>query len=198
MSIRKHLLTVGCAFALLGGCAKDEPQPEPEPEPTSGTETVALNTAAVEWQAPADVHIEGDHITIDRKIHFESDSDVILADSNDLLDHIADVVNHHPEIVDRFRQVMILGQKRDRGEVSEEWYKERLEILTGSLPDEDVDRGLHLTSDFTLLGPLRFHLFRQIRGRVESHGRWTGLHESRVLQAVAGESVDVERAAEAF
>ena len=64
--------------------------------------------------------------------------------------------------------------------------------------DEDVDRELHLTSDFTLLGPLRFHLFRQIRGRVESHGRRTGLHESRVLQAVAGESVEVERAAEAF
>jgi len=107
-------------------------------------------------------------------------------------------VNHHPEIVDRFRQVMILGQKRERGEVSEEWYKERLEILTGSLPDEDVDRRLHLTSDFTLLGPLRFYLFRQIRDRVESHGRWTGLHESRVLQAVGGESAEVERATEAF
>ncbi len=72
-------------------------------------------------------------------------------------------VNHHPEIVDRFRQVMILSQKRERGEVSEEWYQERLEILTGSLPDEDVDRRLHLTSDFTLLGPLRFYLFRKIR-----------------------------------
>jgi len=100
MSICKPLLTIGCAFALLGGCAKDEPQPQPQPEPdpTSGTEAVALNTAAMEWQAPTDVHIEGDHITIDRKIHFESDSDVILADSNELLDHIADMVNHHPEI----------------------------------------------------------------------------------------------------
>jgi hypothetical protein len=107
-------------------------------------------------------------------------------------------VNHHPEIVDRFRQVMILGQKRDRGEVSEEWYRERLDILTSSLPDEDVDRRLHLTSDFTLLGPLRFHLFRLVRERVESHGRRTGLHEDRVLQAVAGESVGAERAAEAF
>jgi hypothetical protein len=107
-------------------------------------------------------------------------------------------VNHHPEIVDRYRQVMILSQKRDRGEVSEEWYRERLEILTGSLPDEDVDQRLHLTSDFTLLGPLRFHLFRQIRGRVESRGRGTGLHESRVLQAVTGESVGVGRTAEVF
>jgi hypothetical protein len=107
-------------------------------------------------------------------------------------------VNHHPEIVDRYRQVMILGQKRERGEVSEEWYRERLEILTGSLPDEDVDQRLHLTSDFTLLGLLRFHLFRQIRRRVESCGRWTGLHESRVLQAVAGEPVGVGPTAEVF
>jgi hypothetical protein len=107
-------------------------------------------------------------------------------------------VNHHPEIVDRYRQVMILSQKRDRGEVSEEWYRERLEILTGSLPDEDVDQRLHLTSDFTLLGPLRFHLYRQIRRRVESRGRATGLHEGRVLQAVTGESVGVGRTAEVF
>jgi len=107
-------------------------------------------------------------------------------------------VNHHPEIVDRFRQVMILSQKRERGEVSEEWYRERHETLTSSLPDEDLDQRLHLTSDFTLLGPLRFHLFRQIRKRVEARGRGTGLHESQVLQAVTGEAVETSRAAEVF
>lgn len=107
-------------------------------------------------------------------------------------------VNHHPEIVDRFRQVMILSRKRERGEVTEKWYQERLEILTGSLPDEDVDQRLHLTSDFTLLGPLRFHLFREIRRRAESIGAGTELHESRVLQAVGGESVSVGRTAEVF
>ena len=51
-------------------------------------------------------------------------------------------VNHHPEIVDRFRQVMILNQKRDRGEVTDEWYRERLDILTRDFPDEDVDQRL--------------------------------------------------------
>jgi len=107
-------------------------------------------------------------------------------------------VNHHPEIVDRFRQVMILDQKRERGEVSEQWYRERLETLTSSLPDEDLDQSLHLTSDFTLLGPLRFHLFRQIRERVEARGRTTGLHESRVMQAVLGEPVEAPRTAEVF
>ncbi len=80
-------------------------------------------------------------------------------------------VNHHPEIVDRFRQIMILDQKRDRGEVTDEWYHERLDILTRAFPDEDIDQRLHLTSDFTLLGPLRFHLFRQVRRRAESLGR---------------------------
>jgi outer membrane protein OmpA-like peptidoglycan-associated protein len=100
MSIRKHFLTFGCALALLGGCAGDpEPEPEPEPEPTTGTETaVEVNAPEQAWTAPADVQIEGDHITIDGHINFESDSDVILADSNELLDHIADVVVHHPEI----------------------------------------------------------------------------------------------------
>src|SRR5512143_1776433 len=38
-------------------------------------------------------------------------------------------VNHHPEIVDRSQQRMILDQKRDRGEVAEPWYRERLEVL---------------------------------------------------------------------
>jgi hypothetical protein len=95
-------------------------------------------------------------------------------------------VNHHPEIVDRSRQVMILKQKRDRGEVTDAWYRERLEILTRDFPDENVDQRLHLTSDFTLLGPLRFHLYRQVRLRAERLGRARGFHEDRVLQDVLG------------
>ena len=83
-------------------------------------------------------------------------------------------VNHHPEIVDRFRQIMILEQKRDRGEVSHEWYQERLEVLTRTYPDENSDQRLHVTSDYTLLGPLRFHLYRAVRLRAEALGlRWT-------------------------
>ncbi len=95
-------------------------------------------------------------------------------------------VNHHPEIVDRSRQVMILDQKRDRGEVTDAWCRERLEILTRDFPDENVDQRLHLTSDFTLLGPLRFHLYRQVRLRAERLGRARTFHEDRVLQDVLG------------
>jgi hypothetical protein len=104
-------------------------------------------------------------------------------------------VNHHPEIVDRHRQLMILGQKKARGEVSEAWYRERLEILTRTFPDEDVDQRLHLTSDFTLLGPLRFHLFRQIRERAQALGRPVALHEDAVAHALLGDAVG---AAEVF
>lgn len=50
------------------------------------------------WVAPPDVHVEGNRITIDRHIHFELDSDVIRAESNELIDHIADTIIHHPEI----------------------------------------------------------------------------------------------------
>jgi hypothetical protein len=102
-------------------------------------------------------------------------------------------VNHHPEIVDRERQRMILEKKRSRGEVPEEWYRERLEILTSTFPREDVDQCLHLTSDFTLLGPLRFHLFRQIRQRAEAFGHARGFHEDRVLHALIGEPVAAAR-----
>jgi len=50
------------------------------------------------WVAPVDVHVTANRITIDRHILFELDSDVILPESNELLDNIADTIVHHPEI----------------------------------------------------------------------------------------------------
>jgi hypothetical protein len=92
-------------------------------------------------------------------------------------------VNHHPEIVDRGRQRLILEQKRERGEVSDDWVAERAEILTRAYPDENSDQRLHLTSDFTLLGPLRFHLYRQVRRRAEALGVKIELREDRILES---------------
>jgi hypothetical protein len=90
--------------------------------------------------------------------------------------------NHHPEILDRERQRAILQQKRGRGEVSEAWVREREEILTRSYPGEDVERRLRLTSEFTLLGPLRFHLHRALRRRAERLGLRVDVHEDRVIE----------------
>jgi hypothetical protein len=109
-------------------------------------------------------------------------------------------VNHHPEIVDRFRQVMILNQKRDRGEVTNEWYQERVEILTRTYPDEDSDQRLHVTSDYTFLGPLRFHLWRLVRRRAEARGLTIGVHEDQLLEALERSAVGLGggRSTEAF
>jgi len=108
-------------------------------------------------------------------------------------------VNHHPEIVDRFRQAMILNEKRDRAEVTNEWYQERLEALTRSYPDENSDQRLHVTSDYTLLGPLRFHLWRQVRRRAEDLRLAVAVHEDQLLDALERSTVGSGgRATEAF
>jgi hypothetical protein len=104
--------------------------------------------------------------------------------------------NHHPEIVDRFRQIMILEQKHDRGEVSREWYQERLEILTRTYPDENSDQRLHVTSDFTLLAPLRFHLNRAVRERAAALDIATDVHEGAVFKALDQLAVVPQRAGE--
>jgi hypothetical protein len=105
-------------------------------------------------------------------------------------------VNHHPEIVDRFRQMMILGQKLDRGEVTNEWYQERVEVLTRNYPDENSDQRLHVTSDFTLLGPLRFHLNRAVRLRAAALGISVAVHEDQVFASLEPVAVGLGRSAE--
>jgi hypothetical protein len=92
--------------------------------------------------------------------------------------------NHHPEIVGRSRQLLIIDQKRARGEVTDEWVQKRLELLARTYPDDEADQRLHLTSDYTLLGPLRFHLWRQLRLRAEALRLAVGVHEAEALHAL--------------
>lgn len=80
-------------------------------------------------------------------------------------------VNHHPEIVDRSHVLMLLWQKRARGEVSHEWYTERAAAMTATLRDDEVDRRLDLTSRYTLFGPLRYYIHRQAQRRAAALGR---------------------------
>jgi hypothetical protein len=107
----------------------------------------------------------------------------IARDANGVMPRIL-AVNHHPEIVNRTRVLMVLWQKRARGEVTHQWYEERARAMTQTLQDEDSDRRLDLTSRYTLVEPLRFHLYRQIRLRAERVGRTTTVHEDRVMEAV--------------
>jgi len=93
--------------------------------------------------------------------------------------------NHHPEIVDRGRQLLLLRQKRARGEVTDAWCAERVEILTRTYPDENSDQRLHVTSDYTLLGPVRFHLLRAVRERAQALGIAPWFHEDAVLEGAS-------------
>jgi hypothetical protein len=88
-------------------------------------------------------------------------------------------VNHHPEIVNRPRQLTILRKRMDRGEVTPEWYEERVAALTQDI-HEHGDRALHVTSSYTLLAPLRHYLHREARRRAEDLGRLLVLDPDRV------------------
>ena len=90
-------------------------------------------------------------------------------------------MNHHPEIVDRSRQMLVLHQKLERGEVTREWFEDRARVLTETYPDDAADLRLHLTSDYTLMGPLRYQIYRQVRLRAAALGIDLPLHEDELL-----------------
>lgn len=71
-------------------------------------------------------------------------------------------VNHHPEIVDREHIMLVLDEKRAHGEVSDQWYAERTTTVRDLFRGES-ERQSRLTSRYTLLEPLRFHLERVVR-----------------------------------
>ena len=73
-------------------------------------------------------------------------------------------VNHHPEIIDREHIMQVLDTKRAHGEVSDQWYDERA-ITMRDLFHGENERQSRLTSKFTLIEPVKFHLARAIRQR---------------------------------
>lgn len=89
--------------------------------------------------------------------------------------------NFHPEVVGRERFRMVLEERRASGRTTDAWYAERLTMLEEAFPPEGDDGPLLRTSDLTFLAPLRFHLYRQARERLEALGHDPGpLHEDRV------------------
>ncbi len=76
-------------------------------------------------------------------------------------------VNHHPEIVDRVHITTVLEEKHARGEVTDDWYRERV----GTMRDlfSRFEGESRLTSEYTLLGPLRHHLTRIVAERCAVH-----------------------------
>jgi hypothetical protein len=74
-------------------------------------------------------------------------------------------MNHHPEIIDREHVMTVLDRKRNHGEVSDDWYAERattmLDLFTG-----ERERESRLTSEYTLLAPLRHYVGRLVGSKV--------------------------------
>ena len=91
-------------------------------------------------------------------------------------------VNHHPEIADHARQWEILRGKLDRGEVGRDWYEERARILADGVPDPAREERLRLTSEFTLFGLVRHHLYVQASRRARELGRVLELSAERSIR----------------
>lgn len=89
-------------------------------------------------------------------------------------------VNHHPEIYDLELQRELIAQKLARGDVTQQWYEERNRTI-GELITPAASRHLMLTSRYTLICPLAFHIFRIVRERREALGFSAGLHEDQVM-----------------
>jgi hypothetical protein len=101
-------------------------------------------------------------------------------------------VNHHPEIVNRPRQLTNLKKRRERGAVTDEWYEERVRTLTETIGDARGEYWLNLTSSYLFHGPLRFHLYRQIRRRAEALGRSIEVDETRLPLVAEGSGVSLQ------
>jgi hypothetical protein len=74
-------------------------------------------------------------------------------------------MNHHPEIIDREHLRIVLDEKRAYQEVSDAWYRERSNTIEKEMTGE-AEKQSRITSEYTLLAPIRVHLERLIRERV--------------------------------
>ncbi|HEX7828105.1 MAG TPA: hypothetical protein VF787_00545, partial [Thermoanaerobaculia bacterium] len=69
--------------------------------------------------------------------------------------------NHHPEIMDREHVLQVLDEKRAHNEVDDAWYHERVNTMLELFGEKE--RQSRLTSHYTLVEPLRFHLQRALQ-----------------------------------
>jgi outer membrane protein OmpA-like peptidoglycan-associated protein len=91
------ILILSSLAATVAACSASAEVGTPEREPASMGEEVAVQDPGP--QDPDDVHMEGDHITIDEHIQFALNSDEILPASATILDHLAQFLDNHREDV---------------------------------------------------------------------------------------------------
>ena len=103
-------------------------------------------------------------------------------------------VNHHPEIMDSGRQKIIIENLWERREVSRAWYEERMNVVSLGNRDAALAQQLAITTGFTFVWPLRFHMVKNLRRHAERLNRVFEMHEDEItgmalrVQAGAGAS----------
>jgi outer membrane protein OmpA-like peptidoglycan-associated protein len=117
------------------------PPSEPVATPTAPAPEPAAAPAPAPAADPGDVHIVGDHLEIDRFIHFAFDSHQILEDSFDLLDHIAQLLKNHPEIV----KLHVIGHTDSAG--SRDYNQQLSERRANAVVEALRSRGVTQTMD---------------------------------------------------
>ncbi len=75
-------------------------------------------------------------------------------------------VNHHPEIIDREHVLAVLDEKQHHHTVTDAWYEERVRMMRDLFQGE-TERQSRLTSEYTLLGPIRHHVQRAVAERLQ-------------------------------
>lgn len=96
MHVKSRISWMLCLVGAIVACKPAAPATAPsEPTPAPAAEPAPAPAAVAD---PEDVHIEGDHLVIDRHINFAVDRHEILEDSFELLDHVATLLKNHSEI----------------------------------------------------------------------------------------------------
>lgn len=90
-------------------------------------------------------------------------------------------VNHHPEIMEAGRQQLIIENLLGRGEVTQAWYEERMNVVALGKRDPLIAQALALTTGFSLVWPLRFQLVRSLRERARRLNRVFEMHEDAII-----------------
>lgn len=100
-------------------------------------------------------------------------------------------VNHHPEIMDGGRQRIIIEELWEHGEVTRAWYEERMDVVSKGNRDATLAQQLAITTGFTFVWPLRFHLIRNLRLKALGLNRTFEMHEDTITARALASLPDV-------
>jgi len=139
------LVVVFAGFGGLSACGSSATETQTDTTPVAVQEEPPPAEEQPEPE-PTDVHIEGDHLTIDRHINFESDSDVILSESNELLDHIATMLSLHQTDIAHLR---VIGHTDAAGghDHNQELSERRAAAVVSALQQRGVTATLDASGD---------------------------------------------------